>query len=465
MDLLQILRGTTASTSLSINKVFGDPETVNLSYDWQGLEPNGVTVEMTVTSGITNFSTILSLTTGGDADTGDFICRILALSNSGISTSIDISVKIIGMSYLILMNPSSVSLMRSDTATSTISVIFMMGAKDDVSLSGGWVENTPTDVVVSIAPSRGTPSYDATVTFTTGDHADAGMYFYRITSDGGGLTQWTDISVEISKAITLTVSTDKQTYEKGQVIHFSGTAKDPEGTLIKTGTATITMNTAYVSYQILTDIRNGVYSTPYYITFDKPGGLWNISVTATDTNGHETIAAQTTSISVTSPLISEHYYLTDLGPSAGQLFQRGDTITFSVSVFTVMTERVTAAEVRGILPSGESLSFSERSPGVYSSSYQIGYNFPIGEVNLYIEAKEYDDEKLKAGFNFINFNVSAVTLLIKLIELQPSNLVEANEMMSLKIQVSYPNGDPVEQSVIRTWGPTGTELEFSKNIQ
>ncbi|MBN2487926.1 MAG: SusE domain-containing protein [Methanosarcinaceae archaeon] len=463
MDSLQILRGTTASTSLAINKIFGDPETVNLSYDWQGLEPNGVIVEMTVTSGITNFSTILSLTTGGDADTGDFICRIHALSTSGISTSIDISVKIIGMSYLVLMNPSSISLMRSDSATSTVSVIFMMGAKDDVSLSGGWVADVPTDVDVSIIPSSGTPSYDATVTFTTGDNADAGMYTYRVTSGGGGLTQWADIAVEISKAITLTVSTDKQTYEKGQIIQFSGTAKDPEGTFISTGTATITMNTAHVSYQILTDIRNGAYSTHYYITFDKPEGIWNISVTATDTNGHETIAAQTTSISVTSPLISEHYSLTDLGPSAGQMFQRGDTVPFSVSVITVMNERVTTAEVRGILPSGEFLSFSEKSPGVYSSNYQIGYDFPIGEVNLYIEAKEFEDEKLKAGFNYINFNVSPVTLLIKLIDVRPSNLVEANEMISLKIQVLYPNGVPVEQSVIRTWGPKGTELEFSKN--
>ena len=463
MDSLQILRGTTASTSLAINKIFGDPETVNLSYDWQGLEPNGVTVEMTVTSGITNFSTILSLTTGGDADTGEFICRIHALSTSGISTSIDISIKIIGMSYLVLMNPSSISLTRSDSATSAVSVIFMMGAKDDVSLSGGWVGNIPSDVDVSIAPSSGTPSYDAAVTFTTGDHADAGMYTYRVTSGGGGLTQWADISVEISKAITITVSTDKQTYEKGQVIQFSGEAKDPEGHLINNGTATIIMNTAHFSYQILTDIRNGAYSARYYITFDKPEGTWNISVTATDTKGHETIAAQTTSISVTPPLIYEQYSLTDLGPSAGQMFQRGDTITFTVSVVNAINERVTEAEVCGVLPSGEILSFSEKSPGEYSTSYQLGYNFPIGEVNLYIEAKEYEDEKLKAGFNYINFNVSPVILLIKLIDVQPSKLVETDEMISLKIEVSYPNGEPVEQSLIRTWGPKGTVLKFSKS--
>ncbi|MCX6665569.1 MAG: DUF2341 domain-containing protein, partial [Euryarchaeota archaeon] len=265
---LQILRGTTSSTSLTIEKVFGEHENITLSCEWQGIEPGGITIALTTEQNKTDFTSTLSFQTSGDTDTGEFTCRINAISSSNITRNIDVKVGVIGMSYLVLANPASVSMIRSDTATATITVIFMMGAKDIVSLSGEWQEITPAGVDVAINPSSGTPSYSSNLTFDAGASADAGSFKYRVTSTGGGLTQWADIYVEIKTALNVNVSTDKQTYQKGQNIQISGTAKDPENNPVSSGTATINLSTKNWSHTLTASIANGVYSANYYITFD-----------------------------------------------------------------------------------------------------------------------------------------------------------------------------------------------------
>jgi hypothetical protein len=100
---------------------------------------------------------------------------------------------------------------------------------------------------------------------------------------------------------------------------------------------------------------------------------------------------------------------------------------------------------------------------MYSKSYKLGYDFPVGNIRLYVEGKKYDGDKLKAGFNFIDFEVTSVGLLIKLIELKPGDIVEVGEVVSLKIELLYPNGDPVESSIVSMINPSGAEVVFSKS--
>ncbi|MCX6665570.1 MAG: DUF2341 domain-containing protein [Euryarchaeota archaeon] len=443
--LLQIKRGTSGSTDLSITLIFGDIENVNLSSQWSGSNsPSGITVSFSTEEAPVPFTSTVTFTCGDSASTGTFSCTINATSTSGINHSATIEITVYTMLFSLDAFPRSLSLIRSDQATATISVNFDQGALGTVTLSGTWIGSTPSGVTTGFNPDSGTPDFDSTITFTTSNQAAAGSFVFRITGDSSGLSKTANIYIDISK-------------------DMSGTAKDPENNPVSSGTATINLSTKNWSHTLTASIANGVYSANYYITFDKPDGNWNISVTATDTKGHETPSPQTTSISVETPEIYEQYSINFLSPTVGQVFKRGNTVTFTISLVNQDNERVQGSEVKTCLASGEILVFSEGSPGIYSCSYDLGYDFMLGTGNVYVEGKKYEDEKLKVGFNSIDIKVSAVELTLNLIELKPGDLAEVGEPISITLEALYPNGDPVENSMITVIGPNGTETIFSKS--
>jgi len=461
---IQIKRGTTGSATLSITHIFGDVENVSLSSQWSGdNQPSSITVSFSTQEAPVSFDSAVIFTCGESASTGTFTCTINASSVSGINRSVNIDITVYSMLFSLDVFPRSLSLIRSDQDTATISVNFDQGALSTVTLTGTWIGSAPSGVSTAFSPSSGTPNFDSTITLTTSSSATAGSFVYRVTGTSSGLSKTANIYLDISKNMSLTVTTDKQTYQKGQSIEISGTVKDPDGNSVSSGTTTINLSAENWSHTFTTSITNGVYSTSYFITFDKPDGDWDISVTATDTKGHATSTPQTTSISVEIPEIYEQYFINVLSPTAGQVFKRGDTVTFTISLVNKDNERVQGAEVKACLASGETIVFSEGSPGIYSSSYDLGYDFTLGNLNIYVEGKKYEDEKLRVGFNTIDFKVSAVEPTLKLVELKPGDLVEVGEPVIIKIEALYPNGDSVENSRITSTGPNGTELVFSKS--
>ena len=457
---LHILRGGTGGTTLSISVVFGDAETVSLSYDWPDATPSGVTPSFSATSGTAPFTSAISFQTNGDASTGEFTCKVIATSTSGITKNIDIDVVISGMSFIVMVSPSSLSMTRSENAASTISVKFMMGAKENVTLTGSWHGTAPTGVSASLSPSVGTPSYDATLSLATSSSASSGTYTYRVTGSGGGLEQWTDVTVEISTSLSITLFTDKTSYKKAQTINISGTAQDPNGDPVGEGTATITLSSGTWSDTVQTSISNGTYSSSYYITYDKPEGTWTISATAVDDRGHETLSLENTSITVSVPESHKHYTVSISSPSAGEVFERGDTVTFTINL-TENGRKVRGAIVRVRKPSGEDIFLSEGSPGTYSGSYLLGKDDDLGQWSIYVEGTTNKDGVIKAGFNYMSINVKPTSLMISLLEPTKTSF-EIGETVKVKLEVSYPDGTPMGEGVITGLGPNGENLVFVK---
>jgi len=453
---ITILKGNTGSVGLTIGLLYGDPETVTLDYSWDE-EPQGATVSISPDTGSPPFTSNLSIQTTTDASTGTYTLTITA-SVGDTQLTRDITVGITGMSFIIISSPSSLSMLRSDSSTSTVSVKFMMGAKENVTLAGSWHGTAPTGVSASLSPSTGTPSYDATLSFTTSSSASSGTYTYRVTGSGGGLEQWIDVKVSISTSLSITLSTDKTSYEKGQTINISGTVLDPNGDSVGDGTATITLSTGTWSDNVQTSISNGVYSASYYITYDKPEGTWTVSVTAVDNRGHETPSPENTSITVSVPESHKHYTVSISSPSAGEVFKRGDTVTFTVDL-TENGRKVRGATVRIRKPSGDDIFLSEESPGLYSGSYQLGWDDDLGQWSVYVEGMTDEDGVLKAGFDYTSIKVEPTNLSINLIE-PSSTRFEVGETVKVKLEVSYPDGTPVDEGVITALGPNGENLVF-----
>jgi len=464
-SMLQIKRGTSGSTIVHITHIFGETENVSLSSKWSGgNQPSSIMVNISTQEAPVSFDSTITFLCGESASTGTFTCILETVSTSGITRSLTIEVTVYNMLFSLDVFPRSLSLIRSDQGTATVSVTFDQGALNTVNLTGAWIGLIPSGVTTTFSIVSGTPTFDSILTFQTSTSASAGSFIYRITGTSAGLSKIANIYIEISTDLTLTVTTDKKTYEKGQEIQISGTAKDPKGNTVNSGTITVQISSDNWSHTVTTSISNGVYNTSYYITFEKPDGGWIISVTGADTKGHVTSKTQTTSISVTTPEIYQYYYINVLSPTTGQVMKRGDIVTFSVSVRNQENEKVQDAEIKAYFASGAVQVFSEVTPGIYSYSYELGYDSNVGTETVYIECKNFEGQKLKVGFTTIDFKVSTVELTVNLVEMKPSNLVEIGETLFIKLEVLYPNGNPVENSIITTIGPNERELIFSKSI-
>jgi hypothetical protein len=382
-------------------------------------------------------------------------------SDSGIKKSINISITIYTMLFSIDGFPRTISLIRSDESTATVSVEFDQGALETVSLSGEWIGDSPNGVTVSYSISSSTPPYDSILTITTSKSAEAGNFVYRVTGTASGLTKTVNFYVNIMTGLSVTAETDKNTYDKGQKIKISGIVRDENDDLVSSGTATISFSTKNWEYSFTTSISSGSFSTNYYITFDKPEGNWVISVSATDTRGHITSSSTNLSIKVLTPDNYNHYSIEVISPLSGQLYKRGETVTFTVSL-SLDTEKIIGADVKAFTTSGEEIILTETSPGLYTTTYNLGYDSPLGNWSLYVEGTKIEEEKLKAGFNFVDFEVQSIKPVIEIVE-PKTRTIEVGDTIEIIVKINYPDGSPVDEGVVTALSKDGNTLLFTKS--
>ncbi|TKJ25750.1 MAG: hypothetical protein CEE41_03665 [Hadesarchaea archaeon B3_Hades] len=109
----------------------------------------------------------------------------------------------VAFDFSLIASPDNLTLARSDSTTSTITMNIISGTAQTVSLSGAWVGTAPTGVSASFSPSSGTPTFSSTLTLTTTSTASAGNFTYRVTGSGGGLTRTDQIIVRIAAPPTV----------------------------------------------------------------------------------------------------------------------------------------------------------------------------------------------------------------------------------------------------------------------
>jgi len=460
---VQMKRGESGSINLDINLEFGDAENITLNGDWIGdNKPSNININISNNKAIVPFDSTITFNSDSNAATGIFTYMINGTSDSGIKHSKNVTITVFSMLFSLDGFPREISLLRNDESDVTISVEFDQGTLDDVILTGDWVGKTPGGVVVEFNPLSGTPPYDSKITFSTSKSSPEGNYVYRIEGEGSGVIKTVNVYVEISTNLSLMIETYKTTYEKGQEIQLSGIVKNPADTLIQSGTAEIFLSAQNWSDHFSASIKNGIFSEKYYISFDKPDGIWDIIVNATDSDGHKTSSPVNTSIIVETPEYYDHFNINILNPIVGQIFKRGENIIFTITVTNEKDEKIQGVDVKAWFPNGEKITFSEGSFGVYSNVYDIDYAAQIGNLSLYVEGKKIEEGKLKAGFNYIEYRVQAVKPIVEIIEPKKS-IFEVGESINIKIKVTYPDGTPLEKGIITSIGSDNEEIIFTKS--
>jgi hypothetical protein len=445
-ESLEILRGATSAVNLSIVEGYGPSENVALSGSWVGDTPDDLTASFAPAINMMPFESTLAFDIGASANPGTFTYRVKATSDSGMDRTVDVEVTIVSTIFTVDTYLKSLQLMRSDTATSTVSVNYLLGKKETISLSGSWIDTAPVDVVASLSSGSGLPPFSSTARFTTGKNAVAGSFTYRVTGAGGGLARTDDITVTVITNLTLTLVTDNTRYEKGQKIGISGTAKDPKSNQVENGIATITLKSDNWIDQVVTQITDGAYAENYYITFDKPDGDWTISTSAVDDRGNFGISTENVTVSVSIPEAWKNYTITFLSPVPGAVYSRGSEVTVTVQI-TDGTEKISGAGVTLATPSGGTISLTEGSPGIYSSTYVLRWDDPVGGWAISVLGEKTVQGVYKAGTASISLNIEPAVLELELLE--PSQRTfEVGDKMGLKVRVKYSDGSPVDGAIV-----------------
>jgi len=457
---ITILRGGTGSTTLQIQRNFGDNETITLSDEWIGIAPTGVTIHYTTLSGNGSFTSTIDFVTSGDASTGEFTFNVIATSLTGTKT-LPLTIRIAGMIFQMSASPTAFSLTRSDSDESRISITFQYGSKDTVSLSGGWVGSSPSGVTITLSSVSDLPPFDSILSITTSNQASSGKYIYKITGTGGGVSEWIYISLDIKTNLTLTIKSDKTTYEKGQELQLSGTVQDPNGNAVKSGMVTLNFSTGTWSEQKNTIVTNGAFQTKYYITFDKIEGNWTITAFAIDTLGHTTNTATKINIIITVPEVYKYYTIAILSPLPGQVFKRGDEVSFTVSIIENEI-KIRGATVTMQPPDGTKIFLSEISPGIYSKSYRLNMNSQLGNWSVYISGSTGENEMFKAGFSYIPIKVEPTELSLEIVEPIVRSF-ETGEKITFIVKLLYLDGSPVEEGIVSAMKNDGNTLNFKKS--
>jgi len=457
---LTILRGGIGSTTIQIQKSFGDDEEITLTNEWSGIVPTGVSVDFSTISGNGSFTSVIDFETSGDASTGEFTLNVLATSLTGTRT-LPLTIRIAGMIFQMSASPTAFTLTRSDADESRVSVTFQYGSKGIVSLSGGWIGSAPLGVTTTFSHVTDLPPFDSILSISTSNQASSGKYTYKITATGGGISDWIYISLEIKTNLTLTLQSDKTTYEKGQEIHLSGTAHDPNGNAVKSGMVTLNFSTGTWSEQITCNVTNGFFQTKYFVTFDKFEGNWVVSGTAIDSLGHQTTIATQINIVITIPETYKYYTITVISPLPGQVYKRGEEVSFTVSIVENET-KIREATVSIQSPDGAKIFLSEISPGLYTKSYKLKMNSKLGNWSVYIAGSTGENEMFKAGFSYIPIKVEPTQLSLEIIE-PTTRSFETGEKITLLVKLFYLEGSPVEEGIVSITKTDGTILNFKKS--
>ncbi len=100
--------------------------------------------------------------------------------------------------FSISASPENIDLTTDNSQDSTITVSLLSGTTENVSLSGAWVDSTPTGVTASFDVTEGGPNFTSALTFTKNSNATPGTFTYRVTGIDNSMSRTTDLTVTVS---------------------------------------------------------------------------------------------------------------------------------------------------------------------------------------------------------------------------------------------------------------------------
>ncbi len=335
--------------------------------------------------------------------------------------------------YSVLIQNDEIQLIPGKNVTVTLFINQSENTTGIVTLEGTWIENTPEGIVVALQPTTGLTPFTSTITFQSSILANPGLYTYQLCGQSEGINHTTEIHINVTTDLIVTLHTDKDQYLKGQQINLYGNATTLNDVSIDSGDVMISISNGKNNISLTTQIQNGSFSYLYPISYGDTDGVWTIKVRVVDTKGH--IGIQSKNLTVSLPPDIMRFAVDFYSPPNNAVYQRGDS--FDISVFVTENEQsVRNATTLCTLPSSETIPLLEYSPGNYKQKYTIPWDAPIGEWFFTVESIKNVSGTLKAGGSALSIIIEPAPLQLTILEPQELQF-PTDSKIPFKVEVRY----------------------------
>jgi PGF-pre-PGF domain-containing protein len=317
----EVVQGDSISATVTLTSLVGYGLQVVLSAEGQ---PSGVSIEFSPASGIPPFTSIMTISTGLSAPPDTYTIIVTGTGADGIVHSTTYSLKIeeyvpppimawyrteawTGVirtpGFSIAVSPTSGEVVQGDSISATVTLTPLAGYGLQVVLSA---DGQPSGVEVTFDPENGVPSFESTMTITTGNLAPIGTYTITITGTGAdGKTRSTTYSLTINAPppdFSITVSPTSGEIGQGENTTATVTLTSLAG---YNYTVSLTASGQPSGVVIEFDPESGVptFESVMVITAaeNAPAGTYAITITGTGADGKTRSTTYTLTIRMILP--------------------------------------------------------------------------------------------------------------------------------------------------------------------
>ena len=197
--------GGTASYTVAVNLVSGDPQSVTLSLTGA---TTGVAGSFSPVSGTPPFTSMLSVSATSAAVPGTITLTITG-TGGGVTHQITITLAVQqAPDFQVNVDPSSQTVLQGQTVAFAVNVIALNGFNSQVSLT---VSGLPSGTNGVFTVSSGSPNFASTLTVALPTDVPTGSLTLSVTGNGGGISHSSKIGLVINQALQSTSSSTQNT--------------------------------------------------------------------------------------------------------------------------------------------------------------------------------------------------------------------------------------------------------------
>ncbi len=292
------------------------------------------------------FDSTLEIVTDSKASPGAYTLNITGSSRRKIHftlvTLVLVSKGIPSADFSIAASPSSLTIDPGQNAQYAVTLTSLNGFSGNISLS---LTGAPSDSTSSFDPEEvsldGKKVASSTLSVSTKQSTAPGTYTLVITgvAEAAGLTHQTTVALILTgakTALSVTISTERLSYEVGDSVNLFGYVKDPSGPV---GDATVSIQAVHTMgptiHIVYVRTRNdGYYSDSFRLGVDAKPGTYAVSVAASKPGYQDAFGQCTFSVGASSTpnIVITSVYTTDMRWNKKDVFHPGDTLMVWVEV-------------------------------------------------------------------------------------------------------------------------------------
>jgi len=280
--------------------------------------------------------------------------------------------------------------------------------------------------------------------FTVATNVEKGDYSVEIKADKGGTIGTATQTIKINPKLDLEINLNKEEFALGDIIEISGSLERlGKPLIVEISIDFIFRNRKIFGTTVLPD-SNGLFSLSRHTSLIDPAGVWTIEAKTEDVK--KNLGLVQLDVNFSSPEKTAFFVVGFIEPVA-KAFNRGRQINFLVKVRDSSNKAVSDALVEAVMPGEKRISLEEVSPGNYGGSFNIPFDFSLGEQQLTATVSKVIGETLYGGFASTTIFINKAPMTMEIIAPEKT-IYNLGETIDFKLRLLYEFNIPVNNADI-----------------